>query len=104
MPSAPIQQVLAEPARAKKFSGGDRHGLIALLWSHPAPCGAFSWRGTSGSTSRPFSRCPVPRTPADASGQALAELGCVPCRRAGTRAVWLCGRSVPVCAADGSGL
>nr|WSW48904.1 transposase [Streptomyces sp. NBC_01001] len=36
-----VQQVLAEPAWAKKLTGEDRRGLTALFWSNVNPYGAF---------------------------------------------------------------
>ncbi|HEV7900130.1 MAG TPA: Tn3 family transposase [Planosporangium sp.] len=36
-----LQQVLAEPAWAKKLSEEDRRGLTALFWSNVNPYGTF---------------------------------------------------------------
>ncbi|MFE5095340.1 hypothetical protein ACFRCI_34570 [Streptomyces sp. NPDC056638] len=36
-----LQQVLAEPAWAKKLSDEDRRGLTALFWSNINPYGTF---------------------------------------------------------------
>jgi Tn3 transposase DDE domain len=36
-----VQQVLAEPAWAKKLSDEDRRGATALFWSNVNPCGTF---------------------------------------------------------------
>ncbi|WP_406346846.1 Tn3 family transposase [Streptomyces sp. NBC_00648] len=36
-----LQQVLAEPAWAKKLSDEDPHGLTALFWSNINPYGTF---------------------------------------------------------------
>ncbi|MEU6757776.1 Tn3 family transposase [Streptomyces sp. NPDC046685] len=36
-----VQQVLAEPAWAKKLSDEDRRGLTALFWSNVNPYGTF---------------------------------------------------------------
>jgi TnpA family transposase len=36
-----VQQVLAEPAWAKKLTGEDRRGLTALFWSNVNPYGTF---------------------------------------------------------------
>jgi hypothetical protein len=36
-----LQQVLAEPAWAKKLSNEDRRGLTALFWSNVNPYGTF---------------------------------------------------------------
>jgi hypothetical protein len=39
-----LQQVLAEPAWAKKLSAEDRRGLTAMFWSNINPYGTF-WLG-----------------------------------------------------------
>ncbi|GAA0899690.1 hypothetical protein GCM10009574_084990 [Streptomyces asiaticus] len=36
-----VQQVLAEPAWAKRLTDEDRHGLTALFWSNVNPYGTF---------------------------------------------------------------
>ncbi|MGX1249675.1 hypothetical protein RKD48_002186 [Streptomyces ambofaciens] len=58
-----VQQVLAEPAWAKKLSDEDRRGLTALFWSNVNPYGTFRLdmdkRLNLGLTA------PRPRTPAD---------------------------------------
>jgi hypothetical protein len=36
-----VQQILAEPAWAKKLSDEDRRGLTALFWSNVNPYGTF---------------------------------------------------------------
>ncbi|MFD9511447.1 Tn3 family transposase [Streptomyces mirabilis] len=62
-----LQQVLAEPAWAKKLSDEDRRGLVALFWSNTNPYKTFRL------DLAPLLSVPRPRTPADAVGQALAE-------------------------------
>lgn len=39
--TSPRQQVLAEPAWAKRLSDEDRRGSTALFWSHGNPYGTF---------------------------------------------------------------
>ena len=66
-----VQQVLAEPAWAKKLSDGDRRGLTALFWSNVNPYGTFRLdmdkRLDLGLT------VPRPRTPADAADRSSTE-------------------------------
>ncbi|MFE7245344.1 Tn3 family transposase [Streptomyces sp. NPDC057580] len=69
-----LQQVLAEPAWAKKLSDEDRRGLTALFWSNINPYATFRLEMDKRLDLAPLLSVPRPRTPADASGQALAEL------------------------------
>ncbi|MGW1092206.1 Tn3 family transposase [Streptomyces sp. NPDC002596] len=68
-----LQQVLAEPAWAKKLSDEDRRGLTALFWSNINPYGTVRLEMDKRLDLAPLLSVPRPRTPADASGQALAE-------------------------------
>ncbi len=68
-----LQQVLAEPAWAKKLSDEDRRGLTALFWSNINPYGTFRLEMDKRLDLAPLLSVPRPRTPADASGRALAE-------------------------------
>ncbi|MGW1758352.1 Tn3 family transposase [Streptomyces mirabilis] len=68
-----LQQVLAEPAWAKRLSDEDRRGLTALFWSNINPYGTFRLEMDKRLELAPLLSVPRPRTPADASGQALAE-------------------------------
>ncbi|MGW7047964.1 Tn3 family transposase [Streptomyces avermitilis] len=66
-----LQQVLAEPKRAKKRSDEDRRGLTALFRSDANPCGTFRLdmdkRLDLGLT------VPRPRTWADTADRSVAE-------------------------------
>jgi hypothetical protein len=66
-----VEQVLAEPAWAKKLSDEDRRGLTALFWSNVNPYGTFrldmSKRLDLGLT------VPRPRAPADATDRSSLE-------------------------------
>ncbi|MBT2445369.1 Tn3 family transposase [Streptomyces sp. ISL-36] len=68
-----LQQVLAEPAWAKKLSDEDRRGLTALFWSNINPYGTFRLEMDKRLDLAPLLPVPRPRTPADASDQARAE-------------------------------
>ncbi|QES17722.1 Tn3 family transposase [Streptomyces venezuelae] len=68
-----LQQVLAEPAWAKKLSDEDRRGLTALFWSNINPYGTFRLEMDKRLDLAPLLSVPRPRTPADASDRALAE-------------------------------
>ncbi|MFF4763363.1 Tn3 family transposase [Streptomyces sp. NPDC001292] len=68
-----LQQVLAEPAWAKKLSDEDRRGLTALFWSNINPYGTFRLEMDKRLDLAPLLSVARPRTPADASGRALAE-------------------------------
>lgn len=68
-----LQQVLAEPARAKKLSDEDRRGLTALFWSNINPYGTFRLEMDKRLGLAPLLSVPRPRTPAGASDRALAE-------------------------------
>ncbi|MET9387682.1 Tn3 family transposase [Streptomyces sp. NPDC002928] len=68
-----LQQVLAEPAWAKRLSDEDRRGLTALFWSNINPYGTFRLEMDKRLDLAPLLSVPRPRTPADASDQALAE-------------------------------
>lgn len=78
-----LQQVLAEPAWAKKLSDEDRRGLTALFWSNINPYGTFRLEMDKRLDLAPLLSVPRPRTPADASGQAPggAEVNAVPTGR-----------------------
>ncbi|MGA5194053.1 Tn3 family transposase [Streptomyces exfoliatus] len=67
------QQVLAEPSWAKKLSDEDQRGLTALFWSNINPYGTLRLEMDRRLDLAPLLPVPRPRTPADASGQALAE-------------------------------
>jgi TnpA family transposase len=60
-----LQQVLAEPAWAKKLSDEDRRGLTALFWSNINPYGTFQLEMDKRLDLRPVTGVPGPR-PADA--------------------------------------
>lgn len=54
-----LQQVLPEPARAKKLTDENRRGLTALFWSNINPYGTFRLDMDSGSNSRCSPPCPA---------------------------------------------
>ncbi|GAA2565287.1 hypothetical protein GCM10010398_62920 [Streptomyces fimbriatus] len=60
-----VQQVLAEPARAKNLSDEDRRGLTALFWSNVNPYGTFRLDMDKRLDLGPTVAVPRPRTPAD---------------------------------------
>ncbi|MCQ6553174.1 transposase [Streptomyces sp. C10-9-1] len=68
-----VQQVLADPAWAKKLSDEDRRGLTALFWSNINPNGTFRLEMDKRLDLAPSLSVPRPRTPADAVGQVLTE-------------------------------
>ncbi|MFI1422070.1 Tn3 family transposase [Streptomyces sp. NPDC020731] len=68
-----LQQVLAEPAWAKKLSDEDRRGLTALFWSNINPYGTFRLEMDKRLDLGPLLSMPRPRTPVDASDQDRAE-------------------------------
>ncbi|GGN56904.1 hypothetical protein GCM10011579_018570 [Streptomyces albiflavescens] len=67
-----LQQVLAEPAWAKKLSDEDRRGLTALFWSNINPYGTFRLDTDSRLELPLAATVPRPRMPADAAGQTAA--------------------------------
>ncbi|MFJ2705430.1 Tn3 family transposase [Streptomyces sp. NPDC087428] len=66
-----VQQVLAEPAWAKKLSAEDRRGLTALFWSNVNPYGTF--RLDMDKRLDLELTMPRPRTPADAADRSSTE-------------------------------
>ncbi len=66
-----VQQVLAEPAWAKKLSDEDRRGLTALFWSNANPYGTF--RLDMDKRLDLGLAVPRPRTPADAADRSATE-------------------------------
>ncbi|MET9513201.1 Tn3 family transposase [Streptomyces flavidovirens] len=65
-----VQQVLAEPAWAKRLSDDDRRGLTALFWSNVHPYGTFRLDMDKRLDLGPAAARPRPRTPADADRSA----------------------------------
>lgn len=59
-----LQQVLAEPAWAKKLSDEDRRGLTALFWSNINPYGTFRL-DMNERLDLPPAQVPRPRSSAD---------------------------------------
>ncbi len=60
-----LQQVLAEPAWAKKLSGEDPHGLTALFWSNVNLCGTYRLDMDKRLDLRSAAAVPRPRTSVD---------------------------------------
>ncbi|WP_307128602.1 Tn3 family transposase [Streptomyces sp. B1I3] len=69
-----VQQVLAEPAWAKKLSDEDRRGLTALFWSNINPYGTFRLDMAKRLGLGPVADVPGPRTPADAADRSGVRL------------------------------
>ncbi|WTD39841.1 transposase (plasmid) [Streptomyces sp. NBC_01643] len=69
-----VQQVLAEPAWAKKLSDEDRRGLTALFWSNVNPYGTFRLDMNKRLDLGSASAVPRPRTPADAADLSSTEM------------------------------
>ncbi|NWF31334.1 Tn3 family transposase, partial [Streptomyces sp. PKU-EA00015] len=70
-----LQQVLAEPAWAKKLSDEDRRGLTALFWSNINPYGTFRL-DMDKRLDLAAVRLPAPRVSVDADADAaLGKLG-----------------------------
>jgi hypothetical protein len=63
-----VQQVLAEPAWAKKLSDDDRRGLTALFWSNVNPYGTFRLDMEERLDLVPAGAVPGPRAAADSVG------------------------------------
>jgi hypothetical protein len=68
-----VQQVLAEPAWAKKLSDEDRRGLTALFWSNINPYGTFRLDMDKRLDLALPGSVPHPRIPADAADRPLTE-------------------------------
>jgi hypothetical protein len=68
-----LQQVLAEPAWAKKLSDEDRRGLTALFWSNINPYGTFRLDMDKRLDLGPPRTVPRPRTSATAEDQPATE-------------------------------
>lgn len=67
-----VEQILAEPAWAKKLPDEDRRGLTALFWSNVNPYGTFRLDMNKRLDLGPSAAVPRPRTSADA-GRSGAE-------------------------------
>lgn len=63
-----LQQVLAEPAWASRFSGEDRRGLTALSWPNVNPYGIFRLDMDKRLDLAPAAAVPRPRTATDDAG------------------------------------
>ncbi|WP_254390305.1 transposase [Streptomyces sp. AC550_RSS872] len=70
-----VQQVLAEPAWAKKLSDEDRRGLTGLFWSNVNPYGTFRLDMEKCLDLAPSGVVPHPRTPAGASDRTCTQTG-----------------------------
>ncbi|MEU3092303.1 Tn3 family transposase [Streptomyces massasporeus] len=68
-----VQQILAEPAWAKKLSAEDRRGLTALFWSNVNPYGTFRLDMDKRLDLGLATAVPRPRTPADAADRSTTE-------------------------------
>ncbi|MFJ6918642.1 Tn3 family transposase [Streptomyces sp. NPDC101133] len=68
-----VQQVLAEPAWAKKLTDEDRRGLTALFWSNVNPYGTFRLDMDKRLDLAPAAMVPRPRTPADTAARPGTE-------------------------------
>ncbi|AQW48273.1 Tn3 family transposase [Streptomyces violaceusniger] len=68
-----LQQVLTEPAWAKKLSEEDRRGLTALFWSNINPYGTFRLDMNKRIDLGPAPAVPVPRAPADIAARSTTE-------------------------------
>ncbi|MFJ4585585.1 Tn3 family transposase [Streptomyces echinatus] len=68
-----VQQVLAEPAWAKKLSEEDRRGLTALFWANVNPYGTFRLDMEKRLDLGSESAVPRPRTPAAAADRSRTE-------------------------------
>lgn len=68
-----VQQVLAEPAWAKKLSAEDRRGLTALFWSNVNPYGTFRLDTDKRLDLAVSAAAPRPRTPADTAARSATE-------------------------------
>jgi TnpA family transposase len=68
-----VQQVLVEPAWAKKLSDEDRRGLTALFWSNVNPYGTFRLDMEERLDLGSESAVPRPRTPAAAADRSRTE-------------------------------
>ncbi|MFB9252433.1 Tn3 family transposase [Sphaerisporangium melleum] len=67
-----VQQVLAEPAWAKKLSDEDRRGLTALFWSNVNPYGTFRL-DMDKRLDLVSAAVPRPRTPADTAARSTMD-------------------------------
>ncbi|MFM9709466.1 Tn3 family transposase [Streptomyces galilaeus] len=68
-----VQQVLAEPAWAKKLSDKDRRGLTALFWSNVNPYGTFRLDMDKRLDLAVSAAVPRPRTLADTAARSATE-------------------------------
>nr|WP_052411802.1 Tn3 family transposase [Streptomyces sp. NRRL S-118] len=68
-----VQQVLVEPAWAKKLSDEDRRGLTALFWSNVNPYGTFRLDMERRLDLGSESTVPRPRTPAAVADRSRME-------------------------------
>lgn len=68
-----MQQVLAEPAWAKKLSDEDRRGLTALFWSNVNPYGTFRLDMDKRLDLVSAAAVPRPRTAADPAARSTTE-------------------------------
>ena len=68
-----LQQVLAEPAWAKKLTDEDRRGLTALFWSNVNPYGTFRLDMDKRLELGLAAAVPGPRTPTDADDRSSTE-------------------------------
>ncbi|MFD0297323.1 Tn3 family transposase [Streptomyces sp. NPDC127118] len=68
-----VQQVLAEPAWAKKLSDEDRRGLTALFWSNVNPYGTFRLDMDKRLDLAVSAVVPRSRTPADTAAPSATE-------------------------------
>ncbi|MFB7998835.1 hypothetical protein ACFC4G_39165 [Streptomyces sp. NPDC056002] len=68
-----MQQILAEPAWAKKLSDEDRRGLSALFWSNVNPYGTFRLDMDKRLDLGQAAAVPRPRTPADTVARSVTD-------------------------------
>ena len=68
-----LQQVLAEPAWARKLTDEDRRGLTALFWSNVNPYGTFRLDMATRLDLGPVAAVPRPRTSARAADRSGTE-------------------------------
>ncbi|GGW65315.1 transposase [Streptomyces xantholiticus] len=68
-----VQQVLAEPAWAKKLRDEDRRGLTVLFWSNVNPYGTFRSDMDKRLDLGTAASVPRPRIPADAADRSSTE-------------------------------
>ncbi|MEU9858021.1 Tn3 family transposase [Streptomyces sp. NPDC047974] len=68
-----VQQVLAEPAWAKKPNDEDRRGLTALFWSNVNPYGTFRLDMDKRLDLGTAAAVPRPRTPVDTATRSTMQ-------------------------------